>query len=42
MQVNENLYLTHGVSHIQIINLALNMQKTQMSQENQCISTRID
>ena len=42
MQVNVNLHLTHGISHIQVINLALNMQITQINQENQYISTRMD
>ena len=42
MQVNVNLHLTHGISHIQVINLALNMQTTQINQENQYISTRMD
>ena len=31
MQINTNLHLTHGVSHIQVINLALNMQTTQIN-----------
>ena len=42
MQTNTNLRLTHGISHIQIMNLALNMQTTQINQENQYISTKID
>ena len=42
MQVNANVHLTHVISHIQVINLALNMQKIQINQENQYISTRMD
>ena len=42
MQANVNLHLTHCISHIQVINLALNMQITQINQENQYISTRMD
>ena len=42
MQINVNLHLTHGVSHIQVMNLALNMQITQINQEDQYISTRMD
>ena len=42
MQVNVNLYLTHGISHIQVMNLVLNMQTIQINQENQYISTRMD
>ena len=38
MQININLHLTHVISHIQVINLALNMQITQINQENQCLS----
>ena len=40
MQVNVNLHLTHGISHIQVINISLNMQITQINQENQCLSTK--
>ena len=40
MQINVNLHLTHGISHIQVINLALNMQITQINQENQCLLTK--
>ena len=42
MQINANLHLKHGISHIQVITLALNMQITQINQENQYISTRMD
>ena len=42
MQVNVNLHPTHVISHIQVMNLALNMQTTQINQENQYISTRMD
>ena len=34
MQINVNLHLKHGISHIQVINLALNMQIIQINQEN--------
>ena len=40
MQININLHLTHGISHIQVINLSLNMQITQINQENQYLSTK--
>ena len=42
MQTNINLYLTHGISRIQVVNLALNMQITQINQENQCLSTKMN
>ena len=42
MQVNVNIHLTHGITYIQVINVALNMQTTQINQENQYISTRMD
>ena len=42
MQVNVNIHLTHGISYIQVINLVLNMQITQINQENIYISTRMD
>ena len=31
MQINVNLHLTHGISRIQVINLALNMQRSQQN-----------
>ena len=34
MQVNVNLRVKHGILHIQVINLALNMQTIQINQEN--------
>ena len=40
MQINVSLYLTHDISHIQVINLSLIMQITQINQENQCLSTK--
>ena len=40
MQINVNLHLTHDISHIQVINLSLNMQITQINQENQYLSTK--
>ena len=42
MQVNVNLHLTHGISHIQIMNLTLNMQTTQINKKNQYILIRMD
>ena len=42
MQININIHLTHDISHIQVINLVLNMQTTQINQENQYISTRMN
>ena len=42
MQINVSIHLTHGISHIQIMNLALNMQTTQINQENQYILIRMD
>ena len=42
MQVNVNLHLTHGISHIQVINLALNMQNNTNQLRKQYISNEID
>ena len=42
MQINVNLHLTHGISHIQVMNLVLNMQITPINQENKYMSTRMD
>ena len=33
MQINTNLQLTHVISHIQVINLALNMRRLQQNNE---------
>ena len=42
MQVNINLHLIYGISYIQVINLSLIMQITQINQENQCLSTKMN
>ena len=42
MQINVNLHRTHDISHIQVINLSLIMQITQINQENQCLSTKMN